>query len=128
MAKVSVDFKKTEIDPITGVGYYSVRAKVSEATDMPKCIFVLQVMSDDTRGNKVASFSHVASPHDIAMYPEDTPGDSPYYRVDDIKLILSSAQWRDVVEDNIRKDIQFLVDSLNHYDDSSASVVTSVFS
>lgn len=113
MATVSVNFSKTDVDPITGEGYYSIRARATSASGMPKCIFVLQVSSKDTKGNKIASFSHVASPADIAMYPENDPTDSPYYRVSDIKLILTSAEWRDSVEANIRSDIQFLVTSLN---------------
>jgi hypothetical protein len=113
MATVSVNFSKTDIDPVTGAGYYSVRAKASSAKDMPKCIFVLQVSSKDTKGNKCATFSHVASPADIAMYPENDPGDRPYYRVSDITLVLTSAQWRDTVEDNLKEDIQHLVTSIN---------------
>lgn len=113
MATVSVKFSKTDIDPVTGTGYYSVRAKAESAKGMPKCIFVLQVSSKDTKGNKCATFSHVASPADIALYPEDDPGDRPYYRVSDITLVLTSAQWRDAVEDNLKEDIQHLVTSIN---------------
>lgn len=113
MASVSVNFSTTDVDPITGEGYYSVRATATDSVDMTKCVFVLQVSSKDTKGNKVATFSHVANPADIAMYPENDPGDRPYYRVSDIKLILTSAQWRDSVMDNIKSDIRFLVNSIN---------------
>ena len=116
MATVSVNFHNTDVDPVTGEGYYSVRAKTTSATGMTKCIFVLQVMSKDTKGNKSASFSHVASVSDIAMYPENDPGDCPFYRVSDIKLVLTSAQWRDAVTENLKEDIQFLVQSINSTD------------
>lgn len=130
MASVSVNFSTTDVDQITGEGYYSVRARVVSSEGMPKCIFVLQVSSNDTKGEKVATFSHVANPADIAMYPENNPGDRPYYRVSDIKLILTSAHWRDTVMGTIKSDIKFLVDSINAYHDTSdsASVDTITFS
>lgn len=119
MSTISVNFTKTDIDPVTGEGYYSVRAKAEKASGMTSRIFVLQVSSKDTKGNKCATFSHVASPADIAMYPEDDPGDRPYYRVNDITLVLTSSEWRDAVEDNLRSDIQFLVSSLNAYNENA---------
>lgn len=128
MANISVKFAHTDIDTSTGEGYYSVRATATAAKGMPKNIFVLQVSSKDTKGNAVATFSHIASPSDIAMYPEDNPGDCPYYRVSDIKLILTSAQWRDSVESTIKADIQFLVDSYNAMSDSSTEADIVVFS
>lgn len=128
MASVSVNFSTTDIDQVTGEGYYSVRAKAVSSDGMPKCIFVLQVCSNDTKGNKVAAFSHIANPADIAMYPENDPGDKPYYRVDDIKLILTSAHWRDSVMATIKSDIKFLVDSLNSYGETSPETTTVVFS
>ena len=128
MASVSVNFTTTDVDQVTGEGYYSVRAKAVSADNMTKCIFVLQVSSNDTKGNKVATFSHIANPADIAMYPENEPGDRPYYRVDDIKLILTSAQWRDSVMSTIKSDIKFLVDSINAYGEESSETTTVVFS
>lgn len=128
MASVSVNFTTTDIDKTTGNGYYSVRATATDAVDMTKCIFVLQVSSNSTKGEKVATFSHIANPADIAMYPENEPGDRPYYRVDDIKLILPSAQWRDSVMDTIKSDIKFLVDSINAYGEESKETTTVVFS
>lgn len=128
MANISVKFARTDIDTSTGEGYYSVRATATSAKGMTKNIFVLQVSSKDTKGNAVATFSHIASPADIAMYPEDNPGDCPYYRVSDIKLILTSAQWRDSVESTIKDDIQFLVDSYNAMEDNSEETDTVIFS
>ena len=126
MASVSVNFTTTDIDKTTGKGYYSVRATATDAVDMTKCIFVLQVGSNSTKGEKVATFSHIANPADIAMYPENDPGDRPYYRVDDIKLILTSAQWRDSVMDTIKSDIKYLVDSINsEHEDKRHTVIFS---
>ena len=126
MASVSVNFTTTDIDKTTGKGYYSVRATVTNAVDMTNCIFVLQVRSNSTVEEKVATFSHIANPADIAMYPENDPGDRPYYRVDDITLILTSAQWRDSVMDTIKSDIKYLVDSINsEHEDKQHTVIFS---
>ena len=131
MASVSVNFETTDVDPITGEGYYSVRATApaDDAVGMTPCIFVLQVSSNGTNGDKVATFSHIANPADIAMYPENAPADDkPYYRVNDIKLILTSAQWRDSVMATIKSDIKFLVDCINAYGKQSPETTTVVFS
>lgn len=126
MASVSVKFTTTDVDQATGEGYYSVRASVVRADGMTNCIFVLQVSSKDTEGNAVATFSHVANPADIALYLDNDSDDRPYYRVADIKLILTSAQWRDSVMETLKSDIKFLVDSINSCADGVNETSTTI--
>lgn len=126
MASISVSFKKGAPDPITGAGCYFISAEATSSEGMPRNIFCLQVSSNATNGARVATFSHIANQADIAIYPEDCGTSSAFFRVSAIKLILPSAIALERVEQNIKSDIQFLVNSINASEESDSSEYTEV--
>lgn len=124
-ASISVKFTTTVPDPVSGIGSYTLTAEVVEYSGIEAGIFVLQVYPKDTSGNSIAHFSHIANPSDMAKYPEDVPGDSPYFRVDSIQLVLASSEWCSTVRDTIERDIQYLVECINSESSSEDTVVFS---
>ena len=124
MASVSVNFTRGGPDPTTGAGCYFITAEVTASENMPTSIFCLQVSCNTTEGARVAVFSHVANMADLSVYPEGSSNSSAYFRVSSIKLVLPSADILKKVEENLKKDIQFLVTSINTSVESSEVSVT----
>lgn len=102
---------------------YAIKAEVTEVEGITPYIFVYKTGMPDLRTKKITDvFTNVASPADIEETPEGEPDMSsknPFYRRKSVTLWCRSADWVDVVKENIDHDIKQLVDTYKTLNDEN---------
>lgn len=106
----------------TSKGYTYLRLDVV-SFGMSAKVFAIEVIpnSADPKNHNVR-FSHVCSPAELNEFPEDTPGDSCYFRVDSIEMMFDTYDMVDHVMQNMTSDIRKLVNALRELETAKPDV------
>ncbi len=109
MASLSVNYT---ISPET-VDQRRLTVTVAEVTGLDTNIFVFQRLPLTDSPTPIDEYIGVASPADLSQYPASDPGSGTYWRSSSAVLDFRSTELLELAVDNIREDIQSLVDSVN---------------
>jgi len=112
-------------DQIGTIEGYRLTVEISEASEMPKEIFVYraQMMDPFTRLQK-AEFEHVAMPSDLEETPiNGVTEDSPLlFRLSTLDVLYRDKEELEQHWQDLQVDIQFLVSQLNRLDDDKLTI------
>lgn len=96
--------------------------------DVTSKIFAIEVLPRSA--DKLAPiyrFSHICSPAELTEFPDDQPGCSCYFRVDDITLIFDTPVHANLVLETVKGDIKKLVSELRALEANEGVIDTTTF-
>ena len=97
---------------------YLLQLEVTETVGVDPYLFVFQRINDNDE------FSNVASPADLEEYPVGEPDDgSPFFRLHEASLVFRNLTQLEKSVEDVEKDIEGLVETLNQLDRLQESTV-----
>lgn len=97
----------------------------TEGTNIDSAVFAIEVLpkSADSEAPNYR-FSHVCSPAELVEFPAQEPGDSCYFRVSEIELILDTDKIVDAIIQHMQEDIGRLTAEYNELETAESYTTT----
>ena len=124
-----MDISVTLTDTLTMTEKGSVKLTLhTDAVGISEKVFAIEVLPRSMdRLAPLFRFSHICSPSELQEFPDEAPGDSCYFRVNEITMIFDTPTNASLLLQHVKEDIQKLVNECRELDAAGVTSNTTTF-